>query len=152
MVDISADDADSASIHLAETEAILEVAPHSPPPQLLAMVAVAQGGLAILHGELDEAARYLRGATSRAIASHDQPIIGMVAVSLGTLALARGDIRSALDAVDLSTALIGAYDATNPQIMSIEAAALNAGIGRSNTAFAELDRPKALEELKKLVD
>jgi hypothetical protein len=66
--------------------------------------------------------------------------------------LARGDIQSALAAVDLSTALLGAYDGTNPEIIAIEKAALNAGIGRSNPAFAKLDRPKALDELKKLVD
>jgi hypothetical protein len=46
--------------------------------------------------------------------------------------------------------MIGAHDTTNPYVVAIEQAALNAGIGR--TSARALARPMALEALQELVD
>ena len=81
--------------------------------------------------------------------SHDQPVIGQVAISIGALALARGDLERALRAVDLATVVIGAYDGSNPQVVAIEEAARTAGIGRASAGA--LTRPRALEELSDLI-
>lgn len=119
------------------------------PPQSLALLAVIRAGAEMLRGDLAAAETHLRDALTAALASHDLPVIGLVAVNAGSLALAAGDIPRALRAVDLSTSLIGAYDSTNPQVIAIERAAATAGIGRASADA--LTRPKALEALQSLI-
>jgi predicted ATPase len=119
------------------------------PPQFVAWNEVSKAGISMLRDDLDAAEIHLRAAADGALASHDYPVIGLVAINLGSLAVARGDIRSALRAVDLSTALIGAYDAANPLVVAIEKAAGDAGIERASADA--LTRPMAIDALKGLV-
>jgi predicted ATPase len=149
MVDLQAEDLAAADQKL-EVIAELESAWPGVPGQLHAMAEAAAAGADVLRGDLDSAERHLRSAAEAAFSSHDQPVIGHVAVSLGALALARGDIPKALRAVDLATVLIGAYDGSNPHIVAIEAAAREAGIGRAGAEA--LTRPIALEALKHLAE
>lgn len=148
-VDLEARDLPAVERRIAEIDWLVETGPLSNPPQVDALVAVIRARTLLLQGEPDAAEPHLRAAAAAAFASHDQPVIGLVAVNLGTCALARGDIHRALRAVDLATSLIGAFDATNPQIIEIERAAEDAGIGRA--AHERLTRPKALEALQDLV-
>ena len=119
------------------------------PPQLSAFIESAKATVALLRDDDEAAEQHLRSAADAAFRSHDQPVIGMVAVALGTLALHRGDIRKALDAVELADALVGAHDATDPRIRAIMEAAAKAGIGRDDAEAPS--RPVALEALQRLV-
>ena len=148
MVDLQARDLESADAKLSTISQLVQSWPGTP-SQLHALTSAMLGGADILRGDLDGAEAHLRTAAAAAFASHDQPVIGQVAISIGALALARGDIPRALRAVDLATVLIGAYDGSNPQVVAIEEAARDAGIGR--TSAAALARPKALEALAELV-
>ncbi len=119
------------------------------PRQLIAMEEAARAGLALRNGDLDAAEASLAIAVDAALASHDHPIIGLVALSLGSLALARGDLPEALRALDLSTAIVGAHDSTNPRVMEIERAARTAGVERAGDSSPS--RSSALEDLRALV-
>jgi predicted ATPase len=141
-------DAGAAREHLARLDELVEASPAF--GQLGAWVGVTRARVALLEGDTDAAEAFLRDASEVALASHDQPVIAMVSVTIGSLAVARGDLRLALQAVDVASALIGAYDATNPEIVDIERAAANAGIGRAGAEA--LTRPMALEAMKTLVD
>jgi hypothetical protein len=147
-VDLQLSDLESADARLDTVTELMTTWPGSP-AQMHAMAEVALGGADIVRGDLDGAERHLRAAADAAFSSHDQPVIGQVAISVGALALARGDIARAVRAVDLATVLIGAYDATNPHVVAIERAALAAAIGRASATA--LPRPKALEALAKLI-
>ena len=149
MVDLAAHDLAAADLKLTTITELIAAWPGRQGQ----MQAFAEGAMAtadLLRGELDGAEVHLRAAAAAAFASHDQPVIGYVAITLGSLALARGDIPKALRAVDLSAAMIGAHDTTNPYVIAIEQAAVNAGIGR--TSAGALARPMALEALQELVD
>ena len=148
MVDLQARDLESADAKLATVSGLVDSWPGTP-SQLHALTYAMLGGADLVRGDLDGAEVHLRAAAAAAFASHDQPVIGQVAIAIGTLALERGDIPRALRAVDLATVLIGAYDGSNPQVVAIEQAAVNAGIGR--TSAGALARPKALEALAELV-
>jgi predicted ATPase len=117
--------------------------------QLGAWLGVTRARVSLLEGDTDAAEAFLREAGDAALASHDQPVIGMVSVTIGSLAVARRDFALALRAVDVAAALVGTYDATNPEIIAIEKAAADAGIGRPSAEA--LTRPNALEAMKKLV-
>ncbi len=79
-------------------------------------------------------------------AAQDQPVIGAVAIGVGSYALARGNVPLAVRAVDFATAVMGAYDATHPEVIAIARAAEKTGIGRPSTEVPE--RPIAsLQEL-----
>ena len=148
MVDLQATDLEAADAKLVTVAELMTTWPGSP-SQLHAMAETALGGADVIRGDLDAAEQHLRAAAAAAFASHDQPVIGQVAISIGSLALARGDLARALHAVDLATIVIGTYDGSNPQVIAIEEAARNAGIGRPSAGA--LDRPKALEDLAGLI-
>jgi len=149
MVDLAAGDLPTADAKLAEIQELMDIWPGRG-GQLRAFADVARAEAELQRGDPDAAETYLRTAAAAAFDSHDQPVIGLVAITLGSLALARGDIPKALRAVDLSAALIGAHDSTNVQVSAIEEAARRAGIGRVNAGA--LARPKALEALRELVE
>jgi predicted ATPase/tetratricopeptide (TPR) repeat protein len=141
-------DLDEAEGYLARFDELASSWPMMP-RQLVAWEETARAGVRLRRGELDAAEAALTIAVESSLASHDHPIIGLVALTVGSLALARGDLPEALRALDLSTAIIGAYDSTNPQVVEIERAALNAGVERAG-ALAPT-RSTALEDLRKLV-
>jgi predicted ATPase len=120
------------------------------PPQMFAGILISKGGADMLRGDLGAAELHLREAADVAIESHDQPVIGAVAVAVGTLALRRGAIEDAVRAVELADALIGAHDATDPRIIAIMRAAAEHGIGRASAETPT--RPKVIEALQRLVE
>jgi predicted ATPase len=118
------------------------------PGQVTAGVEALRGSIDTLRGDLDAAEQHLRLAANAAVRSHDQPIIATVAITVATYLLARGDVALAVRAVDFATAMVGAFDATNPQVIAIVEAAHNAGIGRPGTEVPERPIPLAsLEDL-----
>jgi predicted ATPase len=146
--DVALGDAESARGHLKRFDELALAWP-TLPPQLAAMVESARAEYHVLIGDLSAAEESLRVAVKDAISSMDHPIMGQVALRLGGLALARGDVPEALRALDLSTAIIGAYDETSIIVRAIEAAAAKAGIGRPGTEVP--DRPMAIETLRGLL-
>jgi predicted ATPase len=149
MLDVFAGDVASAGTHIAEIDELIATWPGIH-PQTIAMIESGKSGVAVLRGQLDAAENHARDAAAAAIKSQDQPIMGFVAIQVGALALARGDIAEAVRAVDVATVLIGAYDATHPQVRAIAEAADKAGIGRPGSFLP--DRPIAIETLKTLVE
>jgi tetratricopeptide (TPR) repeat protein len=148
-VDVFIGDLVSASSHLAQAEE-LRSAWHGEPGQVAAMVESLHGALAIKRGDLDAAEVRFRAAAGAAVRSRDQPIIAIVAVGVGSYALARGDVATAVRAIDFSTSMIGAYDATNPEIIAIVAAADERGIGRPSTEVPE--RPMTMADFQGLLE
>lgn len=148
-VDVYLGDLASASAHLERAEEFRS-AWHGEPGQVTATVESLHGAVAIKRGDLDDAEVRFRAAANAAVRSRDQPIIGAVAVGVGSYALARGDVKTAVRAIDFSTAMIGAYDATNPEILAIVAAADERGIGRPSTEVPE--RPMTIAELPGLLE
>jgi predicted ATPase len=147
-MDVYAGDLASAGNRLAVVDALHDTW-HGAPGQIAAMVYTAKASISRQRGDLDEAENHLRSAAEAAVGSLDQPIIGSVALAVATWALARGDVALAVRAVDVSTALIGAYDATHPEILAIVAAADDSRIGRPRTEMPE--RPISIESLKELL-
>jgi len=147
-VDINDRDADTAESRVALIDGLTAGWPGLP-IQFVAWNEMSKAGISLLHDDPDDAESHLRAAADAALASHDYPVIGRVALNLGVLAVARGDIRSALRAVDLSSALIGVYDAADPQVVAIERAAADAGIERASADA--LTRPMAVDALKAIV-
>ncbi|MET0992185.1 MAG: AAA family ATPase [Lacisediminihabitans sp.] len=121
----------------------------SMPPQSTAWAETGRAGLFLLEGDLERAEASLRDAADAALASHDHPVIGMVAIALGTLALERGEYREALRAVDLATAIIGFYDASSPQVLQIERAALEHDVKRAGAEAPT--RQGAIESLGQIL-
>lgn len=119
------------------------------PIQFIAWIETARARIELLRGDRAAAEIALRRAVDAAIATHDYPVIGMVAVGCGTLALDRGDIEAAVQAVDLATAVMGIKDATDPNVVAIEEAALAHGIERADTVVPT--RSIALESLSTLL-
>jgi hypothetical protein len=151
LVQVALGRADEARALLEPIVGILEEFTNFP-PQTLALVESIRAGIAMLEHDLDGAESHLRVAAKEAIASHDQPIMGLVAINIGTLALRRDEVVRALEAVDIAAVLIGAHDATHPQVVEIERVAAERGIGRDSAASSRsaLTRPKAIEELERL--
>ncbi|MFT4122534.1 MAG: AAA family ATPase [Microbacteriaceae bacterium] len=118
-----------------------------PAPQLLALMALAEARAALLEGRPEAADTALRRAAAAATASGDHPVMGEVAIVAGALAQARGELRSALHAIDVSAVLIGVRDETHPLVVAIDAAAAEHGIDRDG---AVLSRPMAVAELERL--
>ena len=147
-MDVYAGDLASAGNRLAVIDELHDTW-HGAPGQIAAMVYTAKASISRQRGDLDEAENQLRAAAEAAVGSHDQPIIGTVALAVATWALARGDVALAVRAVDVSTALIGAYDATHPEILAIVAAADDSEIGRPRTEVPE--RPISIEALRELL-
>jgi len=147
-MDVYLGDLASAGSRLAVIESLYDTW-HGAPGQVSAMVYSAKASISRQRGDLDDAENQLRAAAEAAVRSQDQPVIGMVALAVATWALARGDVALAVRAVDVSTALMGAYDATHPEILAIVAAADTQKIGRPRTEVPE--RPISIESLKELL-
>ncbi|MDM4761832.1 ATPase [Galbitalea sp. SE-J8] len=124
-------------------EPTFERAPH----QLAALLFADEAWCAVLEGDLDAAEAAARSAARSAVESHDQPVMGSVALVAGLVALERGDVRRALEAVDVASALTGVTDATHPIVIRIEATASRRGIERTRRT---LSRPLAVEALDRL--
>jgi predicted ATPase len=147
-LDVHLGDLASAGSRLAEID-LLRPTWHGEPGQIGAMIDALHGSVAIQRGDLDAAEGHLRSAADAAVRSQDQPVIGAIAINVGTYALARGDFATAVRAVDFSTAMIGAYDATHPEVMAIAEAAAKHGFGRPSTEVPE--RPMTIAELQALL-
>ena len=119
------------------------------PAQITAMVEALRGLIATRRGNLDEAEKHLRLAVQGAVRSQDQPVIGALAINVGTYALARGNVELAVRAVDFASSMLGAYDASHPEVIAIAEAAYNAGIERPSTEVP--DRPIPLASLEELL-
>jgi predicted ATPase len=119
------------------------------PGQMTALVEGLKGSIATRRGDLDGAEGHLRVALEAAIRSQDQPVVGALAITVGSYALARGNVDMAVKAVDFATAMLGGYDATNPEVIAIADAAYQSGIGRPSTEVPE--RPVALASLEELL-
>ncbi|TIH39072.1 AfsR/SARP family transcriptional regulator [Subtercola vilae] len=146
-LDVSLRDMHSAQQRVIAVEGFIEQA--RAPLQTVAVLETAKAAIARERGDTEAAEHHLRAAAASALKSRDQPIIGGVAIGVGLLALARGDVRMAVRAVDFATTIIGAYDATNPDIIEIAVAADRAEIGRPSTSVPE--RPSSLEALNDLL-
>jgi hypothetical protein len=121
--------------------------------QLVALDAMARGGVAQLRGQTDVAEQQLRIAADAAVASGDQPVMAAVAIGIGAFALDRGDLDAAATALDLAVALRGVadpYDSIEQRIR--EAVELNSG---TRPALGEggnvpIDRESAAEALSQI--
>jgi len=149
VLDLNDRDTAVAGARLARIEDLAAGWPNMP-SQLVAMIGVRRAELELLHGDTDAAERAIRVAAGAAIASLDHPVIGQVALSLGGLALARGQVGEAVRALDLSSAIIGAYDRLEPRAIAIEQAAAAQGIRRDSPVPAS--RPHAIGMLRALID
>jgi predicted ATPase len=146
-VDVEFGDLASAGTRLAVIDGLQDQW-HGGPGQLMALVEVVKASIARQRGDLGGAEDHLRSAAESAMRSHDNPVIGMVALSVATWALAAGEVEVAVRAVNLATTLVGFYDATHPEIMAVVAAADRAKIGRPSTEVPERPIPaEALTEL-----
>ena len=141
-------DLDEAAARLLVIENARDSWPREP-GQITAMIEGLKGQIETRKGNLDEAERYLRAAVQGALRSQDQPVIGALAINVGSYALARGNVEAAVRAVDFATSVLGAYDATHPEVIEIVAAAHRAGIGRPSTEVP--DRPIVLSSLEELL-
>lgn len=147
-VDVEVDDLESAASRLVVIDGLYEVSEHEP-GQLVALVEGLKAAIGRKRGDLDGAEEHLRIAAEAAIRSQDQPVIGMVAIGVGSYLLARGNVALAVQAVDFATSVTGAYDATHPGVIAIDAAAMEKGIGRPSTEVPE--RPMTAEALQGLI-
>jgi len=139
---------DDGDAHLLTVQSSRDSWPREP-GQVTAQLESLRGLIAVRRGNLDEAETRLRSAAESAVRSQDQPVIGAVAINVGTYALARGNVELAVKAIDFATAVIGAYDATNPEVIAIVEAAHDNGIGRPRTEVPE--RPISLAELEEIL-
>ncbi len=138
---------DRARAHLERFEEVLPAMARMP-EQILAWVEAGRAGIFLLEGDPDAAEVALRAAITYALASHDQPVMGSVALDIGMLAMARGDVAEALRALDLSSAVIGAEDPTDPRVIAILAAGARAATERTGGLPT---RPVAVEALRELL-
>jgi predicted ATPase len=148
-LDVSDGDLASAASRLTIIDDLIGLW-HEMPGQLRAMVEATRASVARASGDLDLAESHLRIAAEHGIRSLDHPVIGGVAVAFGTLSLDRGDLQNAVRAINVASGLIGAYDATDPEVVAIADAAEKAGIERPGTRVS--DRPMAIESLKQLLE
>jgi predicted ATPase len=151
-VDVLDRDLAAARARMARFDSLVGSWPHMP-GQLAAVAEVFRSSVAILAGDTDAAENALRAAAAAALATQDHPIIGSVALGFGSLALAKGDVPAAVRALDLSTAIVGAYNADDLQVIAIERAAARHGIERGAAAApsrSTLSRSAALDTLKQL--
>lgn len=147
-LDVQLGNIEAASARLLTIEATRDSWQHEP-GQVTAGVETLRGSIETRRGDLGAAEQHLRRAAEAAVRTHDQPIIGVVAIAVGTYLLARGEVALAVRAVDFSTAMIGAFDATHPDVIAIVEAAHNAGIGRPSTEVPE--RPVSMASLEELL-
>ena len=146
-VDLIDRDLPAAEARLARFDALVSAWP-AMPGQLAAMAETLRASVAILAGDTDAAERALRAAADAALATYDHPIIGSVALGFGALALAKGDVAEAVRALDVATAILGTYPATDLQVIAIERAAAINGVERGEAVAPS--RSDALERLKQL--
>lgn len=146
-VSLSVGDPIAARAHLERLDELMAEL-SSVPRQTRAIAEAGRAGIARLDGDWAGAELALRNALDHAIASHDHPIVGQVTLEIGMLAVDRGDLRGALRALDLASAIVGAEDATDPRVIAITGAARDAGVGRADTSPT---RPIALQSLRELM-
>lgn len=113
--------------------------------QLAALVAVGRAGIALLENDPERANASLELAAAHALASHDHPVIGTVALEIGRHALAAGDLSRAARALEMSDQAIGVRDETDPRVRAI-VEALSTATGRETRS-----RPVAAESLRELL-
>jgi predicted ATPase len=147
-VDAELGDLASAGTRLAAIDGLRDQW-HGGPGQLVALVEIVKASIARQRGDFGGAEDHLREAAAASIRSHDNPVIGLVALSVATWALSSGEVEVAVRAVNLSTALVGFYDATHPEIVAVVAAADLQKIGRPSTEVPE--RPISVEALTELL-
>lgn len=147
-ISLASGDLATATTHLERYDELAYAWP-TMPGQMVGWAESARAGIAIEAGELPFAEISLRKAVDAAVASNDHPVIGAVALELGHLALARGNVGEAVRALDLSTAIIGTYDATFPMVVRIEKAAADLQLDRTGTEVPT--RSMAVEALKELL-
>ncbi|RFA25216.1 hypothetical protein B7R25_14250, partial [Subtercola boreus] len=147
VLEVALGDLESAGARVPVIDELVSLS--KPPTQSVAVLETTKAALARKRGDIDGAHRHLGAAAERALQSGDQPVIGGVAMGIGMLALATGDVRMAVRAADYATAIVGACDATHPDLVAISRAADDAGIGRPGTVVPE--RPLPLEALNELL-
>ena len=151
-IDLYDRDQAAAERRLARYDTLVSTWPRIP-GQLVATAEVSRAAIAIFAGDTDAAELALHAAADAALATLDHPIIGSVALGYGSLALAKGDVAEAVRALDLSTAIIGAYNATDLQVIAIENAAALYGIERGGAGAPSRSVPSrsaAIDTLKQL--
>ena len=109
LLEVRLGDVENATRLLGELEASTIELPENQ-RQLVALDAMARGGVAQLRGQRDVAEQQLRIAAEAAVASGDQPVMAAVAIGIGAFALDRGDLDAAATALDLAVALRGVAD------------------------------------------
>jgi hypothetical protein len=146
-VDVHDRDLAAARARLARYDSLVTAWPRIP-GQLVATAECTRSAVALLAGDTDASETALRAAADAALATFDHPVIGAVALGFGSLALAKGDVAGAVRALDLSTAIIGAHNATDLQVIAIEQAAALNGVERGEAVAPS--RSDALETMKQL--
>jgi predicted ATPase len=113
--------------------------------QLAALVAVGRAGILLLEGDPERATAALTDAATHALASHDHPVIGTVALEIGRHALAAGDLARAARALHMADRAIGVRDETDPRVRAI-VQALEATAG-----WETLSHPAGTDSLRELL-
>jgi hypothetical protein len=117
-------------------------------PQLLASIDLTRATILLREGRTDDSLLALRAAAETALSSGDHPIIAQVALGFGELALARGEVDEAFRALELSIAIRGALEVTDPRVSVILAAM---GDDRKRELAEAGSRPLAVEGLRELL-
>lgn len=113
--------------------------------QLAALVAVGRAGICLLEGDPERARASLEEAAAHALASHDHPVIGTVALEIGRHALAAGDMDRAARALQLADRAIGVRDETDPRVRAIVRAL------EATTGWETLSHPVGTDSLRELL-
>lgn len=135
---------------LAEIERLSVDSPGLP-RQLVSFRYFTSAGADILEGKLDSAEENLRTALEQALASTDNPVIAQVALVIGKLGVARGDLRLVADALQLSRAIRGIGDPTNPDEKLLVETLEKAALSTKKRSIPEVtDRSFATQELAQI--
>ena len=122
------------------------------PTQLASTGSLLHSGLALLDGDDELAETELRAAAETAAASHDHPIMAMVAVGIAGLAVSRGQYDEAERALEVAAALRGTEDPDAPEVKAVRAAiAAAARPALEEPGRAAVDRREAVDELTQIL-
>jgi hypothetical protein len=151
LVGIHLGDRECVAAMVAETNELVADWPRVP-LQLSALIDLARAGLSMLDDDLDQAEAHLRKAADDSVASHDHPIMSMVAINVGLLALERGDAAAAARALDLAVSLRGTPDPLDAGERKLRAALeARSPAPALEGAGAGLDRKVAASELAQIL-